>query len=356
MGKETVVDIEGRHLKLSNLDKVLYPAAGFTKGQVIDYYVRIAPMLLPHLRGRPLTMKRYPNGVRGPFFYEKNCPEHRPEWVQTARVWSSGNNKWMNYCLAEDLPTLVWAANLADLELHTSLALGKDILRPTFLVFDLDPGPPANIVHCCQVGLWVRDIFANQQLQSFAKTSGSKGLQIYVPLNTAVTYDQTKLFAHELARLLERRHPDMVVSDMKKALRTGKVLVDWSQNDDHKTTVCVYSLRAKERPTTSTPVDWKEVEICLKKGDENLLVFTSDQVLERTKKYGDLFEPVLKLKQKMPPLEALQQVKAAVAAKSTPTKTRRVVAATNSKKKAGSRKTTTLGKPPSSARKHRSSN
>jgi bifunctional non-homologous end joining protein LigD len=340
MAKETVVDIEGRHLKLSNLDKVLYPAAGFTKGQVIDYYVRIAPVLLPHLRGRPLTMKRYPNGVSGPFFYEKNCPEHRPEWVQTARVWSKGNDKWMNYCLAEDLPTLVWAANLADLELHTSLSLGKDILRPTFLVFDLDPGPPANIVQCCQVGLWVRDIFATLTLQSFAKTSGSKGLQIYVPLNTAVTYDQTKTFAHELARLLERQHPDLVVSDMKKALRTGKVLVDWSQNDDHKTTVCVYSLRAKERPTASTPVDWKEVESCLKKGDESVLVFASDQVLERAKRLGDPFEPVLKLKQKMPPLEALQQVKAAVAAKSAPA-TARVVAARNSKKKAGSRKATT---------------
>ena len=316
MAKETVVDVEGKHLKLSNLDKVLYPEAGFTKGQVIDYYVRIAPVLLPHLRERPLTMKRYPNGVSGQFFYEKNCPEHRPEWVQTARVWSEGNNKWMNYCLAEDLPTLVWAANLADLELHTSLSLGKDILRPTFIVFDLDPGPPANIVQCCQVGLWVRDIFARLQLQSFAKTSGSKGLQIYVPLNTAVTYDQTKPFAHELARLLERQHPSLVVSDMKKALRTGKVLVDWSQNDDHKTTVCVYSLRAKERPTVSTPVKWDEVEACLKKGDASLLVFESDEVLARAKKYGDLFEPVLKLKQKMPPVEALRQVEATAAAKS----------------------------------------
>ena len=315
MAKETVVDIEGRHLKISNLDKVLYPEAGFTKGQVIDYYVRIAPLLLPHLRGRPLTMKRYPNGVSGPYFYEKNCPEHRPEWVQTARVWSEGNHKWMNYCLAEDLPTLVWAANLADLELHTSLSLGKDILRPTFIVFDLDPGPPANIVQCCQVGLWVRDIFAKLQLQSFAKTSGSKGLQIYVPLNTAVTYDQTKPFAHELARLLERQHPNLVVSDMKKALRTGKVLVDWSQNDDHKTTVCVYSLRAKERPTVSTPVKWDEVESCLKKGDPSLLVFESGEVLARAKKHGDLFEPVLKLKQKMPPTEALQKLEAGVSAK-----------------------------------------
>jgi bifunctional non-homologous end joining protein LigD len=305
--KDMVVDIEGRHLKLSNLDKVLYPEAGFTKGQVIDYFVRIAPALLPHLHGRPLTMKRYPNGVNGMYFYEKNCPEHRPEWVQVAPVWSSGNNKWMNYCMAEDLPTLVWAANLADLELHTSLSLGKDILRPTFLVFDLDPGAPANIVQCCRVGLWVRDIFDRLGMKCFAKTSGSKGLQIYVPLNIPVTYEQTKEFAHGVARLLERQHRELVVSDMKKALRVGKVFVDWSQNDDHKTTICVYSLRAKERPTVSTPVKWNEVENCLKKGDPTLLVFESDQVLERVKKYGDLFEPVLKLKQKMPRVEVLEQ-------------------------------------------------
>ena len=242
------------------------------------------------------------------FFYEKNCPAHRPEWVKTARVWSEGNKRWMDYCVFEDLATLVWAANLADLELHTSLSLGKEILRPSFLVFDLDPGAPANIVQCCHVGLWVRDIFANLKLQSYAKTSGSKGLQIYVPLNTAVTYDQTKSFAHEVARMLERQHPQLVVSDMKKSLRTGKVLVDWSQNDDHKTTVCVYSLRAKEQPTASTPVKWEEVEDCLEKGDPKLLVFEAGKVLERAKKFGDLFAPVLKLKQKMPPLEALQGI------------------------------------------------
>jgi bifunctional non-homologous end joining protein LigD len=308
MPKETTVDIEGRHLKLSNLDKVLYPEAGFTKGQVIDYYVRIAPVLLPHLRGRPLTMKRYPNGVGGMFFYEKNCPSHRPDWVKTVKVWSEGNNRWMDYCLIEDLATLVWTGNLADLELHTSLSLGKNVLQPSFLVFDLDPGAPANIVQCCKVGVWVRDIFSKLGLQCCAKTSGSKGLQIYVPLNTAVTYDETKPFAHELARLLERRHPELVVSDMKKALRTGKILVDWSQNDDHKTTVCVYSLRAKERPTASTPVKWTEVENCLKKGDPSLLSFDSDDLLARAQKYGDLFEPVLKLKQKMPPLTALQEL------------------------------------------------
>lgn len=302
----TVVDIEGKHLELSNLDKVLYPEAGFTKGQVIDYYVRIAPVLLPHLRGRPLTLKRYPNGVNGMFFYEKNCPEHRPDWVQTTEVWSDGNNRWMKYCLAQDLATLVWAANLADLELHTSLSLGKDILRPTFLVFDLDPGAPANIVQCCQVGLWVRELFANFKMESFPKTSGSKGLQVYIPLNTPTTYDETKPFAHEVARMLEREHPELVVSDMKKVLRTGKIFVDWSQNDDHKTTICVYSLRAKERPTVSTPVTWEEVEECLKKKDPSLLVFESGQVLERAKQYGDLYQPVLKLKQKLPKLEALQ--------------------------------------------------
>ncbi len=307
MANDIMVDIEGKHLKLSNLDKVLYPEAGFTKGQVIDYFVRVSPVLLPHLRGRPLTLKRYPNGVSGMYFYEKNCPEHRPEWVQVVPVWSSGNNKWINYCLAQDVPTLVWAANLADLELHTSLSLSKDILRPTFLVFDLDPGAPANIVQCCQVGLWVRDIFHRLGLECFAKTSGSKGMQIYVPLNTPITYEQTKPLAHEIARLLERQHPELVVSDMKKALRTGKVLVDWSQNDDHKTTICVYSLRAKERPTVSTPLKWDEVEKCLTKGEATLLVFESDQVLARVKKYGDLFEPVLRLKQKMPPVEALVQ-------------------------------------------------
>jgi bifunctional non-homologous end joining protein LigD len=305
---EQSVDIEGKQLTLSNLDKVLYPAAGFTKGQVIDYYVRIAPVLLPHLKGRPLTLKRYPNGVNGMHFYEKNCPEHRPDWVQTAPIWSPGNNKTMQYCLAQDLPTLVWAANLADLELHTSLSLGKEMMRPTFIVFDLDPGPPADIVLCCQVGLWVRELFSHFGLESFAKTSGSKGLQIYVPLNTAVTYEQTKPFAHELARLLERQHPEQVVSDMKKVLRTGKVFVDWSQNDDYKTTVCVYSLRAKDRPTVSTPVKWSEVEQCLKKGDPSLLVFTSDQTLERVKKHGDLFAEVLTMKQKLPALESLQEL------------------------------------------------
>jgi len=303
--KESVIEVEGRQIKLSNLDKVLYPKAGFTKGQVIDYYVRVAPVLLPHLADRALTLKRYPNGVEGMFFYEKNCPSYRPSWMKTAKVWSEGNNRFMHYCVVADLPTLVWLGNLADLELHTSLSRAPETNRPTVIAFDLDPGAPANIVQCCQVGLWVRDIFEQFGLQAFAKTSGSKGLQVYVPLNTAVTYEQTKPFAKAIAQLLEERHPEHVVSDMKKALRVNKVFVDWSQNDDYKTTVNVYSLRAKDQPTASTPVTWKEVETCLKKEDPELLVFTSDQAVKRVEKFGDLFEPVLKLKQKLPPLAAL---------------------------------------------------
>jgi len=316
--KNTEVEIQGKRLKLSNLDKVMYPEVRFTKGQVIDYYFRVAPVLLPHLRGRPLTLKRYPNGVTGMHFYEKNCPEHRPEWVQTAPVWSEGNNKWMQYCLAQDLPTLVWAANLADLELHTSLSLGSDIKRPTMLVFDLDPGPPANIVQCCQVGLWVRAAFEETGLEAYAKTSGSKGLQVYVPLNTPVTYDDTKTFAKTVARLFEQYHRELVVSDMKKSLRTGKIFVDWSQNDNYKTTVCVYSLRAKDRPTVSTPVKWEEVAAAAKKTDPSLLVFESHQVLERVDRMGDLFAPVLKQKQKLPSIDELERAVAKVVGATEP--------------------------------------
>lgn len=305
--KESILEVEGRPIKLSNLDKVLYPKAGFTKGQVVDYYIRVAPVLLPHLAGRPLTLKRYPEGVEGLHFYEKNCPPYRPEWMQTAKIWSEGNNRYMDYCVAADLPTLVWLANLADLELHVSLSVAPEMQRPTVIAFDLDPGPPANIVQCCQVGLWVRDIFAGFGMEAFAKTSGSKGLQVYVPLNTPVTYDQTKPFARAIARLLEERYPDRVVSDMKKSLRPNKVFVDWSQNDDYKTTVCVYSLRAKERPTVSTPVTWSEVEKCLKKEDPEQMVFVSDEVVKRVDKMGDLFEPVLKLKQKLPEIGELER-------------------------------------------------
>jgi bifunctional non-homologous end joining protein LigD len=300
MSEKAELIVEDRKIQVSNLDKVLYPKVGFTKGQVIDYYIRIAPMLLPHLKDRPLTMKRYPDGVEGEFFYEKNCPVHRPKWVKTARVWSESNNRMMNYCLAQDLPTLVWAANLADLELHTSLARKNNIKRPTMMVFDLDPGAPADIVQCCQVGIWLSDLLLKMKLKSFAKTSGSKGLQVYVPLNSSVTFDQTKDLSRSLAQHLETNHDDLVTSNMSKAVRKEKVFVDWSQNDEHKTTICVYSLRAKEEPTVATPITWDEVQNCLKKKEPGLLKFRSEKVLARVEKLGDLFEPVEKLKQKLP--------------------------------------------------------
>lgn len=299
---KSILEVGGTKVGVSNLDKVLYPQAAFTKGQVIDYYVRVSPVLLPHLTKRPITLKRYPDGVEGFFFYEKRCPAHRPEWVRTTRVAKKEGGD-IDYCVMDSLPALVWAANLADIELHTFLHRAPALQRPDFLAFDLDPGPPADILLCCKVGLWVRDIFAALGLQSFAKTSGSKGLQIYVPLNTATTYAKTKSFAHALAELLERQAPDEVVSRMQKSLRVGKVLVDWSQNDDKKTTVNVYSLRARERPTVSTPVTWEEVETALAK--KKPLRFETGDVLARIEKHGDLFAPVLKLKQKLPPLSAL---------------------------------------------------
>jgi bifunctional non-homologous end joining protein LigD len=305
MSAPTIVEVEGRKLKLTNLDKVLYPATGFTKGQVVDFYARIAPVLLPHLSGRALTMKRYPEGVDHEYFFEKNAPMHRPDWVKTAPVWSESNRRTIHFILCNDLPTLVWIANLASIELHPSLSFAKDIATPTMIVFDLDPGPPANIVQCAQVGLWVREIFEHFGLQSFPKTSGSKGMQIYIPLNTKTSYEQTKSFANALARLLEHEHPELVVSDMKKAVRTNKVFVDWSQNDQHKTTISVYALRAREHPTVSTPVTWEEVEQALKKKDADRLVFQAKDVLARVEKMGDLFAPVQELKQKLPELAGL---------------------------------------------------
>lgn len=294
------LEVDGRKLQVSNLQKILYPKAGFTKGDVINYYIRIAPYLLPHVKNRALTLKRYPNGVEGMFFYEKNCPAHRPPWVKTAPIWSEGNNRIMDYCLANDLPTLVWAANLADLEIHTSLACSKYPERPTMLVFDLDPGAPADIVKCCKVGLWLRDILKSDGLECYAKTSGSKGLQVYAPLNTAATFDGTKIYAKNLAERLEKEHPEDVVSKMLKKLRMNKILVDWSQNDPHKTTVCVYSLRAKDHPTVSTPITWDEAAECLERKDPDFLVFNTEAAVERAKKNGDLFEPVLTQKQKLP--------------------------------------------------------
>ena len=299
MSTKSQLDIGGTKVTVSNLGKVLYPKAGFTKGDVIDYYVKISPFLLPHLKNRPITLKRYPDGVEGFFFYEKKCPSHRPDWIKTTKVGKSDGSD-INYCLMNDLPALVWAANLADLELHTFLHKAPAITRPTALAFDLDPGPPADIVLCCKVGLWLKAIFDALGMKCFAKTSGSKGLQIYVPLNTAVTYAKTKPFSHRIAQLLESQFPKIVVSKMQKNLRGGKVLVDWSQNDDHKTTITVYSLRAKEQPTVSTPVTWEEVSGALKKKSAKALVFESKDVLKRVKKAGDLFAEVPTLKQKLP--------------------------------------------------------
>jgi bifunctional non-homologous end joining protein LigD len=305
MSKKVEIEVAGKKVMVSNLDKVLYPAAGFTKQQVIDYYVRTAPVLLPHLKNRPITLKRYPDGVDGFFFYEKQCPSHRPDWVKTTEVPSQREEGKIDYCLMNDLPALVWAANLADLELHTFLHRAPAITRPTALAFDLDPGAPADMVLCCRVALWLRAVFDGLGLQSFAKTSGSKGLQIYVPLNTVTTYEQTKAFAHSLAEKMEREHPEQVVSRMQKALRKGKVLIDWSQNDEHKTTVNVYSLRAKPQPTVSTPVTWQEVESTVNKGSAPL-EFTSEAVLQRVEKQGDLFAPLLTLKQRLPSLRSIE--------------------------------------------------
>ena len=299
----TKVTVDGRELTLSNLDKVLYPEAGFTKGQVISYYQAVADAILPHLSGRPLTLKRYPNGVDGEFFYEKRCPSHRPSWVEVAPIWSRHNRAEVGYCVAGDLPTLVWVANLASLELHTSLSRADQIARPTMLVFDLDPGPPASIVECSRIGLRLRDLLERAGLQSMAKTSGSKGLQLYAPLNTPVAYEGgTKDFALAVAQLFERQFPDEVVSSMRKDLRPGKVLIDWSQNDEHKTTVCVYSLRARARPTVSTPVTWDEVAKVGEADDPALLAFEADEVVERVRRMGDLFAPLNELEQTLPRL------------------------------------------------------
>ena len=299
------MSVEGRELDLSNLDKVLYPEAGFTKGQVIHYYQRIAPALLPHLAGRPLTLKRYPNGVEGHFFYEKRCPSYRPEWFHTAEIWSDRNRGIVNYCVVDDLPSLIWVANTASLELHPSLSKCEDMPSPTAVAFDLDPGAPADMVDCARVGLRLRDLFAQMGLQAFPKTSGSKGLQIYVPVNTPTTYEGgTKDFAHAIARLFEQRFPGEVVSQMAKSLRPGKVLIDWSQNDEYKTTVSVYSLRARPRPTVSAPLTWEEVEAVVESGDPESVVFEADDVVDRVERLGDLFAPVASLRQELPDLRS----------------------------------------------------
>jgi bifunctional non-homologous end joining protein LigD len=289
--------VSGRSLTIRHLDRVVYPRTGTTKGELLDYYVRVADVMLPHLRDRLLHMHRYPEGVEGPRFWQKACPEHRPEWLPTAPVWSREKQADIRYCVVNELAALLWAVNLGSIELHTSLHRRDDLDRPTTLTFDLDPGDGAGMLDCCEVGLRVRDMFADVGLRSFAKTSGSKGLQVYVPVNTEVAYSETKPLAKSIAELLERTAPDAVVSRMAKSLRSGRVLVDWSQNTEHKSMVCAYSVRAKQRPTVSAPVGWDEVEAAVDAGDAGALVFEMDDVIDRVADRGDLFEPVLTLRQ-----------------------------------------------------------
>ena len=291
----TVAEIDGHEVRLTNLDKVLYPATGFSKAEVIDYYVRVAPYMVPHLAGRPLTFKRFPNGVEGEGFFEKNCPGHRPKWMEVM----TGPGDVMSCCI--DGPAgLVWAGNQAALEIHVPMALGSDLDTPTILAFDLDPGEPAGIADCCQVALWVREVLATVDLQGFAKTSGSKGMQLYVPLNTPTTHEHASSFALAVGQLLTRQHPDRVLVEMTRARRPGKVFVDWSQNNAHKTTIGAYSLRARPRPTVSTPLTWDEVEAVAGDGDGERLVFEAPDVLERVERHGDLFADVLTLTQRLP--------------------------------------------------------
>jgi bifunctional non-homologous end joining protein LigD len=297
-----LVEVDGRELKLTNLDKVLYPRTGFTKGEMVDYYAKVAPALVPHLKGRPLTLRRFPEGVEdtGAAFFEKRCPKHRPEWVATTPVEVEKDT--IDFCVCEDRATLVWMAQLAAIELHPSLSLAEEIERPTVLAFDLDPGAPADVLDCCRVGLRLRELFGHFGVECFPKTSGSKGLQVYVPLNQEAGYEETKPLARAIAQLLEKQTPDLVVSKMKKVDREGKVFVDWSQNHSRKTTIAVYSLRARERPTVSTPVTWEEVEGALERDDRECLVFEAADVLARIERHGDLFAPVLNLKQTLPEL------------------------------------------------------
>ncbi|HEY5011307.1 MAG TPA: non-homologous end-joining DNA ligase [Acidimicrobiia bacterium] len=297
------VEIEGHVLRLSNLDKVLYPDDGFTKGQVIDYYRRIAPVLLPHLRGRVPTLVRAPDGAGGQVFFEKRCPGHRPKWVKTAVMGRYGRHAGFEGCVIDTLPALVWVANLAALELHTYQATTDDLTRPTALVIDLDPGEPATIVDCARVALTLRDTLAVLGLTAVVKTSGSKGLHLSVPLNTpGVTDDATKGLALALGQLLESRDPKRVTTVMAKEQRRGRVFVDWSQNDRAKTTIAPYSLRIRPRPLVSTPLSWREVEATHDRGDADALTFDAPAVLERVAAHGDLYEPNLTLQQELPAL------------------------------------------------------
>jgi bifunctional non-homologous end joining protein LigD len=293
---ESTLEVGGRQLKVSNLDKVLWPATGTTKGEMLTYYATIAPVMVPHLAGRAITLKRYPDGVDGNSFYEKNCPSYKPPWLQTVKMGE------VSYCTVGDAAGLVWLANLASIELHPTLAAAPDLGSPTSVVFDLDPGPPADVLSCARVALLVRDVLSQLGLGSWVKTSGSKGLQMYVPLNSGATYEATTPFAKAVAQLLESRHADLVLSYQQRTARAGKVLIDWSQNVASKTTVGVYSLRARPEPTASTPVAWDELEDALTAGEPGRLAFRWTEVVERVQRLGDLMAPVLSVGQELPAL------------------------------------------------------
>ena len=296
MAQTVVTEVDGRELKLSNLDKVLYPATGTTKAEVIHYYSSVAPLVVDHAGGRCVTFRRYPNGVDGESFFEKRCPSHRPDWVPTA-VGPGDRRGEVRYCRLEEPAAVVWAANLAALELHTPMARADDLENPLMAVFDLDPGDKTGITECAELALELRDLCAGIDLELFAKTSGSKGMQCYIPLNSTHTHEHASDFAKAAGSVLEQRHPKGVTTTMAKAARTGKVFIDWSQNSRHKTTVCPYSLRARPEPTVSTPVSWDEVAAAA--GGAHLR-FTADEVVERVERLGDLFAPTLELVQHLP--------------------------------------------------------
>ncbi|MEO6987764.1 MAG: non-homologous end-joining DNA ligase [Aquihabitans sp.] len=297
MASEKVqVEVGERTLSVSNLTKILYPEVGFTKADVIDYYVRMAPVLLPHLCDRGITFRRFPDGVDGSSFFEKRCPSHRPDWVDA--VDGPGDRGGaIGYCQLSEVAALAWSANLAALELHAPMARSVDLDAPTMVVFDLDPGPGTGMTECAEVGLWIRDVLVGIDLTCFPKTSGSKGLQVYVPLNTPHDHEHASSFALAVAQVLEKANPERIVTTQAKAARPGKVLIDWSQNSRHKTTICVYSLRARPRPTVSTPVTWDEVTAA---ADGASLVFEAADVLQRVDDLGDLFAPTLTTEQSLP--------------------------------------------------------
>ena len=296
-GPERVpVTVDGRRLSVSNLDKVMYPLTGFTKAQVIDYYVRVAPVMLPHVGDRGVTLRRWPDGVTAESFFEKRCPKHRPEWVPVCRGPGDRGGP-IEYCRLDSVAALAWSANLAALEIHAPMARCGDVDSPTMVVFDLDPGSPATIIECCQVALQIRAVLDSVDLVAWAKTSGSKGLQLYVPLNRRHSHEHAAGFALAVAQLLEKRLPALVVSMMKRSLRPGKVFIDWGQNARFKTTIAPYSLRGRDRPTVSTPIGWDELS---DGADGEPLTFTAPKVLERVEEFGDLFVLTLTLEQELP--------------------------------------------------------